>query len=223
LQKAEALRKQGHRDEALELYQFAAELYAELDDPEAEQGATLARLAIDRLQRLPELEAILSGAQMPETAEDWTAAIDHGYETRRFADVVALTERTLEEAPQLVRNDPPEHSGTYNSACAAALLAADEEVSEEGGGAKDVEAREQERARLRELARAWLLRAVEEWKAALQEGGDRVERVRTSLQWSLEDPDFEGLRDKGIEALPAGEREAWREVWVGVEAAAEPG
>jgi serine/threonine-protein kinase len=109
--------------------------------------------------------------------------------------------------------DDMERGHRYNAACAAALAGC--------GQGKDADSlNEQERARLRQQAVAWLRADLAYWskQAASAEPAGRAPLQQTLEHWQ-QDADLAGLRDPdAVAKLPAGEREACRQLWADVAA-----
>jgi hypothetical protein len=70
---------------------------------------------------------------------------------------------------------------------------------------------------LREKARDWLAREAKRCIAQLDEGGSDASPGRELLQHMQDDPDLASVRGEEIDALPEGERAAWRELWKRIE------
>jgi hypothetical protein len=167
-----------------------------------ESRGRLAQAEQQIAQRAP-LGDVLEGRRA-ESSEEWNAAVQYGYEQKRYRDVVALTEDTLRDAPELVGD----LWGLYNTACCAALLAA----------SVDASVTADERVRARGFALDWLSRDLERWMARVGKGG--ADAVRDEFARALADPDFVSLRGGAIDELPEAERAAWRELWKRIEAGA---
>jgi serine/threonine-protein kinase len=101
----------------------------------------------------------------------------------------------------------------YNAACAAALGGS-------GFGKDDPPPDAAARAKLRQQALVWLradLAACTEHLAGKDAQAPAL--VRQRLRHWQEDPDLRGVRgDKALTELPAGERQAWAELWADVAA-----
>jgi tetratricopeptide (TPR) repeat protein len=201
-----ALVRSGELEEALDAYREAEALFALDSSAFGRQWHEAAGRSADelelRIERVPELDEVLAGRRAA-SSEEWNLAVQHGYDRRRHADVVALTERTLQDAPELI----DDVLGLYNSACSAALLDARSAASVDDA----------ERARARGLARAWLGREVERWVAVRDRAGSDAAAALGSLEHALEDPDFATVRGAALEGLPASEQAAWRELWERIE------
>jgi hypothetical protein len=93
----------------------------------------------------------------------------------------------------------------YDAACCAVLQAADPgEVPSED-----------ERAHLRTLARSWLGDSLEVGETGHPDGWKPL------AENALEDPDFATVRGAALDGLPEQEREAWSQLWQGLEEALE--
>jgi superkiller protein 3 len=203
-----SLKGQGKLGEALDSYRRAFEISSPKKDAFSIEQAAQAQRQIEllsgQLERSTALLQVLARERAPASAGEFTAAARLGYDQQRFQDVVAMTESALAKTPELEGGD----WGAYNPACAAALLAA--------GAEPDLPARE--RARLRHLARTWLLREVTNWRALL-DGADAsaAAEARKRLAHARQDADFASLRGPSIDSLPETEHEPWREVWTVIE------
>jgi tetratricopeptide (TPR) repeat protein len=196
--------KRGDRAAALQSYEVAHEIFSAQDTPFARQWvATLSR----QIAKMRPIEDLLQGHRLAATSTEWAAAVDAGYEQRRFQEVVALTEAMLEDAPEL-RDE--ESWYVYNSACVAALLAADPDLPLDAAA----------RARARELALTWLTLEFGNWRRWIADSGSRIEEAHDRLRHSLDDGDFASVRGDALDALPEEERRAWQELWSAVERAA---
>ncbi len=194
-------------DGALAAFERAAELFAQQDGAFARQWESYSREQAQSLRHIPALEEVLAGRRPAVSSEEWADAILVGYRQGRYAEAVALTEHTLQGLL-----DPSDGAWrTYNSACAAALLAADTAA----------ELSTAERARLRGLARAWLAREIERLKASIPGGGGPAAEARRWLEHALQDPDFASVRGDALADLPEPEQAAWQELWASIARALE--
>jgi hypothetical protein len=194
-------------DGAVAAFERAAELFAQQDGAFARQWESFSREKAQSLRRLPAaLEEVLAGRRPAESSEEWADAVRVGCRQGRYAEVVALTENTLQGSLEAL-----DDAWTYSSACAAALLAAD--------AATELSAAE--RARIRGLAHAWLAREVERWRAWIDAGGERVLEGYFRLKHALQDPNFARLRGDALADLPEPERAAWQELWASIAQALE--
>ena len=205
-----ALTNRDRLDEAIASYRRATEIWSPQRDAFSVEWDATARQEIEKLSEdldlQPALLQMLGRQRTPASADEFDKAVRLGCNRRLFGEVVALTEATLADSPELVDDD----WGAYGSACAASLLAS--------GTEPDLPAAE--RARMRGLARTWLLRQVEIWRGQLVDGDSAVAAdARRKLAWALEDPDFASLRGAGLDALPEAERRPWREAWSAIEGA----
>jgi eukaryotic-like serine/threonine-protein kinase len=99
----------------------------------------------------------------------------------------------------------------YNAACAAALAG--------GGQGTDADKlKEQERARLRKQAVAWLRADLDYWsKQAESTNATARSAAQQALQHWQSDADLAGIRDRdAVAKLPADERETCRQLWADV-------
>ncbi len=203
-----ALRVQGELDEAIAGYRTALRIWAARKDAFSVEWSARAQEQIDLLSdqsdQRPAVLQVLRRERAPASSDEFAAAATLGYQQQRFQDVVAMTEATLAKAPELVGGD----WGAYNPACAAALLASGKEPA----------LATEERARLRGLARTWLLREVANWRAQLGSAdAAAAAAARQKLAHALEDTDFASVRGASIDSLPEAERQPWRKVWSAIE------
>lgn len=204
---ADALRQNGELEQALVEARAGEQLLSANSD---QVGRTTARDAHQRVADLEKevgqigaLDEVLAGQRAAASSEEWIAAINRGYLRKRHREVVNLTETTLLDEPELIDDD----GGTYICSCSAALLAA--------SPAPDVS--EDERARLRGLAREWLEVLVDRWTAQIGGGSTDSAAARGGLTDALSDTDFTSVRGAAIETLPENERAAWRALWKRIE------
>jgi hypothetical protein len=106
----------------------------------------------------------------------------------------------------------PRSGRRYNAACAAALAAA-------GRGEDAVKLADDERARLRQQALAWLRADLAAFDKTAGEGTPQTRRlIAQALQHWQQVPDLASLRDKAaLEKLPAAERDPWQRLWADVD------
>jgi superkiller protein 3 len=201
-------RTQGKIDQALSSFAAARELFSSQDSDFARLWMVRLDEVIVSLRVRAGAPQVLARERRAASSEEWAAAIAAGLEQGRLAEVVALTEETLRNSPELIDDAG---WGTYNSACAAARLARDPQA----------ELAADESSRIRELARAWLTREVTTWAGWIGGEASRAAEGVIRLQNALQDPDFAGLRDVAIDELPEEERAAWRELWSTIERALE--
>ena len=203
----DALHKRGDLVSAVAHYESAERIFATQNTAFARQWGANARMKIGTVRgQMLRLDDVLGGRSAARSSDEWHALVQIGYQQKRFREVVALTENTLRDAPELIGNTA---EGTYDSACSAALLATDDTT---GLGAD-------ERARIRGLAREWLTVAGERWIGEVLQDDRRATEARGWLQHALQDRDFEGLRGAPLEALPEAEQLAWRALWSNIERA----
>jgi tetratricopeptide (TPR) repeat protein len=164
-----------------------------------------ALLALDK-----RLDAVRQGAAEPRDAAErlalgWLAQQPY---KRHYAAAARHYATAFAAQPGLAEDLGSGHR--YNATCAAAMAAA--------GQDKDAtKPDEQERARLRGQALAWL-KADLAARAKLANGTpEQRTRLRNHLAHSLVDADLTSVRDKAaLEKLPAAERDAWRKLWADV-------
>jgi len=98
-----------------------------------------------------------------------------------------------------------------NAACCAALAGC-------GRGSDAAQLDDRERTRLRGQALEWLNADLADFGRLLQTGPAHVRsRVHERLRHWQQDPDFDGVRDDALAALPEAERQAWQRFWGDVE------
>jgi serine/threonine-protein kinase len=169
------------------------------------------------VQRIVEqCEALLAvEARLPAILQGKDRAANAA-ETVQFADVCRIKKKpvvavrfyaeALAAAPALFED--PRTARRYLAARAAALAGCG--AGEEGG-----ELSEDERARWRKEARAWLRADLAAWNRMIERDPGTIRPLlqRTLPQWQA-DPDLAGLRDPGeLDRLSASEREECRAVW----------
>jgi serine/threonine-protein kinase len=164
-------------------------------------------------ERLVELEAllpcVLGGAAKVRPAERVELARmcvlkkQHALAARLYGEAFAASPNLAES-----RKGAPNR---FRAAVAAARAAAGQ-----GDGAGLAE---QERARLRGQALAWLRADVRAWQAETARGGATAEEARVGLERLRMAGDLARLREPArLEALPEVERAAWLALWADVEA-----
>jgi eukaryotic-like serine/threonine-protein kinase len=153
----------------------------------------------------PSLPAFLAGTYQPadqcERLAFVGAAESNGLthaSARLYADSFA-TEPSL-------ANDP-ERGRRYRAACMAASAGC-------GRGKDASNLNDEERARLRDQARQWLLAEVAAWGKKIDSDPAAKESAENALKRWLNDPDLAGLREPDLlEKLPVAESRACREMW----------
>jgi serine/threonine-protein kinase len=167
------------------------------------------------------LETVLGGEAGPADDAERLALAQMCYDTRRYAAAARLWAEALAADPKLADDRRAQHR--YNAACAAALGAA-------GQGRDEPWPDESSRARLRAQALGWLRAELAIWSKLSATAGKpnalgrllgAVDRdtIRATLKHWRVDPDLAGVRDAlALVKLPAAERDAWRALWVDVDA-----
>ena len=240
-----AYSKQGKLPEAIEAYQKAIACESTLHNSYIGLGKALLRVgrfaeAADAHQKCLDLlpkdtpSGVLKGVKVElDQCQRWLALekrlprFQAGAETatpydvsrmarmcqeykKRYVTAVQLYRQAFQADPALVlRRDLPRR---YNAACAAALAAA-------GQGDDAAKLSDEEKARLRDQAHAWL-RAELDDEASRQKAGDGRAVLNTDerLAHWRKDPDLATIRDaKPLAALPEPEQAEWRKFWADVE------
>jgi tetratricopeptide (TPR) repeat protein len=166
-----------------------------------------AELLLDLERRLP---AVLRGEARPRDGREMLLFADVCVKKRLYATAVRLFAEGLAADPK--QADDPQSGQRYNAACAAALAGC-------GKGEDATRLGEEERARLRRQALAWL-QADRAALAGLAEAGRKQRSVLSqSMRHWQRDPDLAGVRgEQAVNLLPGAERPGWRELWEQVEA-----
>ena len=141
------------------------------------------------------LEDVVKGAAAPGNEGERLEYALILYGKQRFLEAARFFEKALASDASLANDLDRSHR--YNAACTAVLAAA--------SGAPD--------------AAAWRGRALQ-WLRADLAARLAAGKVDKLADWK-EDADFKSVRDE-VAALPAGEREAWKKLWVDVEKAIPP-
>jgi serine/threonine protein kinase len=170
---------------------------------------------VQECRRLVELdgrvEAVLRGEEQPADAVERNEFAQVCFDKHLYAASARLRAEAFRADPALA--DDPEGGSRYAAACAAALVAA-------GRGADAGRLGGEERARWREQALDWLRADLAANARLLKGRNPEIGRlVGDRLRHWQGDPDLVGLRDPvAVAELPAGEREACRELWAEVRA-----
>jgi tetratricopeptide (TPR) repeat protein len=141
------------------------------------------------------IDDVVKGAATPANERERLEFALILYRKKRFLEAARFFEKALANDASLA--DDLERSNRYNAACTAVLAAAN--------GAPD--------------AVAWRGRALK-WLRVDLAARLAAGKVDKLPDWK-EDPDFKSVREEDA-ALPAGEREAWKKLWVDVEKAIPP-
>jgi tetratricopeptide (TPR) repeat protein len=211
---AAALRDQGRFREALASLRQGHELGSRRPGWPADRSAALIRQVRRLLELDGDLPAFLAGQRAPSGPGEqlelaWLcrhpAKRLYAASARFFADAFAA---------QAGWPDDLRAGHRYHAACSAALAGC-------GRGDDRPGPDDEERARLRRQALAWLRADLAAWAALAQKGRPqpRQEVKRVLTRWR-QDPALGGLRDKGVLVKrPEAERQACRELWAEVDAA----
>jgi serine/threonine-protein kinase len=200
-----ALLTQGRYREARDINRRCLDLLRP-DDP---RRAHVAR-QLQRCERLLALEgrlpAVLRGQDQPADAAERLAFAALCTTKKQYADAARLYGDAFAATPPLADDLKAAHR--YNAACVATLAGC-------GRGADAAQLNAAERARWRQLARAWLQADLAAWAKKLTSGAaaDRALVQKTLMHWRT-DPDLAGLRDPDeLAKLPNKEREACGRLW----------
>jgi eukaryotic-like serine/threonine-protein kinase len=157
------------------------------------------------------LNAVLEGKAKPANDGERLALAlfcQHPFRRLYIASTRLFTEAFANDARLA---DDMSRQDRYNAACAAALAGC--------GQGKDADKLDdQERARLRAQAVAWLRADLGFWTkhAESKNPADRI-KAREVLQHWQSDADLAGIRERDdVAKLPADEREACRQLWADV-------
>jgi len=161
-------------------------------------AATRVRLAL--LKRLP---AVLRGEDRPADNAERMACVQLCTDLGRLAAAADLYAGALEAEPTLADDRTARHRES------AARLA----VKASTGPTRDSPPLDDAaRAQLRRQALGWMRAELDTWSALLA-----PEAAQSVARWKTE-PDLAGVRDPAaLDALPADERNAWRDFWTAVD------
>ncbi|MHC4393916.1 MAG: tetratricopeptide repeat protein, partial [Planctomycetota bacterium] len=188
-------------------YERAARIFGEQQTSFAKTWGERAEKSAKELQdSLKVAKDSLTGAREVGNRMEFRAAVSWGVAQGRHAEVVRLTEQVLLENQDWLTD---EEWGAYDPSRSAALLAAREGLADE------------ERARLRELARTWLTREVTRWQKWLDAESGQAAEARARFAVCAKEPALAGLRDEGLDALSEDEQTAWKSLWARVRATAK--
>jgi serine/threonine-protein kinase len=149
--------------------------------------------------RLPD---VLAGKEKPA---DYLPFLEVCFLKKQYAAAARLAALAFAPNPKLAEDVRASHR--YNAACAAALAGC-------GQGADAAPLGAEERARLREQARAWLEADLDAWAGKLEGSEADHGLVLKRLTHWRSDPDLAGVREPAaLEKLPAAERKAWLALW----------
>ena len=177
-------------------------------DP-SKQWVDECRVLIAMDARLP---AILQGKDQPKDVGERLTLADLCYKKGLQATSVRFREEAFAEQPALLDDLA---KGQRNDAAYVASLAGS------GSGKDDPAPDEEARAKFRDKALGWLKADLAAWGKVLDGGDDPAKKslVAKKLAHWKGDSDLAGVRDAaGLAKLPEGEREAFRALWVEVEA-----
>jgi len=212
---AQVLRNQGRLEEALAEYERCHELGSRMPDWKHD-SATWVRETREKVAAAARLEPKLLGW----VAGDYAPADDaerlelayHAQNKGRYHAATRLFTAALAADPSLAEKVGA--NVRYNAACVAVLSAA-------GQGEDAAELGEDERARLREQALAWL-RADLDLAARVLAAGDSTNWGRWFCSYSPTNVDLESVRaPAALTRLPAGERAGFRLLWADMAALAK--
>jgi serine/threonine protein kinase/Flp pilus assembly protein TadD len=155
------------------------------------------------------LPALLKGDQQPKDAAERLALAQFCQQPKQlFAAAARWYGEAFAREPQWANDLNAQHR--YNAACAAALAGC-------GRGEDAAKLGDQERARLRGQALAWLRADLsllaKRVAGRLPEG--RAAAQKALRHW-LEDTDFAAVRGAALAKLPETEQQAWRQLWADV-------
>jgi Flp pilus assembly protein TadD len=172
---------------------------------------------LERLVALDDaLPAFLTNKRKPSGAsEQLDLALLCGNPGKRlYAASARFYEAAFVARPALADDVPARHR--YQAACSAALAGC-------GRGEDAAKLADEERARLRKQALAWLRADLAAWTKHVEMGNPaaRAAALRMLTLWS-ENASLAGIRDvDGVKQLPEDEQGAWRQLWAAVAALRE--
>jgi serine/threonine protein kinase/tetratricopeptide (TPR) repeat protein len=163
-----------------------------------------------KAERLADLDArlpdLLKGQERPKDAAECLVLAELCWQHKGlFAAAARWYGEAFAAEPKLA--DDPHTLRRYNAACTAIKAAC--------GEGKDAAAfDDQERARLRRQALAWLQADLAGWCRLLEENPDQARAgVQGAMQWRQQDTDLAGVRSAALAKLPEGERQPWQQLW----------
>jgi tetratricopeptide (TPR) repeat protein len=180
------------------------------DDPQR----PLAQAQLQQHEQLlalePRLPAILTGEDKPANVVEACQFAEICRIKQKYAAAARLYSDALKAAPALFED--PRTGHRYNAACAAALTGCGDDTNGE-------KLSEDDRARWRQQARAWLRADLAAWNRKIEGNrGDRHAQVQKTLTLWQADPDLAGLRDPlALFKFPQSEREECRALWQAVD------
>ncbi|MDB5348533.1 MAG: tetratricopeptide repeat protein [Schlesneria sp.] len=160
---------------------------------------------------IPDLSDFLAGTYQPQDNDERMALLGVCQFTNRLHAAARLYADSFAAAPQIAAHVGPLHR--YGAARAAAQIG-----TEYCGTGSDLSG--EERMRWRKQAYDWLKLELEGWSTILKSDiAANHGIVWTSLTFWVADPALVGLREpKGLDLLPAEEREHWLSLWKEVDA-----
>jgi tetratricopeptide (TPR) repeat protein len=202
------LGEKGDFDEAILSLQRALELLPPRDPLHRRTEKSISRC--ERLRGLvSRLPGVLNGEVQVNAAERVEIALVCQCKQRRAASVRLYAEAFAQQ-PTLAADLAA--GNRYYAACAAALAGVGQ-----GDDASNLD--DKERARLRNQALEWLRADLTAWEKRRQDDPKARSDIQTKLQAWQDDGDLAGVRKAdALARLPEAEREAWRKLWIDVEA-----
>jgi tetratricopeptide (TPR) repeat protein len=176
------------------------------------EAETMAESALAKAKRLP---ALLKGEDKPADNPERLAFAQIAFDQKQFAAAVRLWAEALARDPK--RGDDRQAQHRYNAARAAALAAA-------GLGRDEPPPDDAANVKLRGQALAWLKAELTAWRTLYDSGRpqERPTILQTLSHWQ-KDTDLAGIREpSALAKLPAGERNAFTQLWAEVAALMVP-
>jgi tetratricopeptide (TPR) repeat protein len=200
----DALKKRGDFAQALTALKRGHELGSQRPDRRS-PSLQWVRQCEQLLALEARLPAVLRGQDKPANAAEQLSFAELCGIKNRYADAARFYADAFTAQPKLADDLPASHR--YNAACYAARAGT-------GQGRDAGKVDDKERARLRQLALAWLRADLAAWRRAT----DRALIQRTLKHWQ-QDADLPSVRDKdALAKLPAAEQQAWQKLWAEVDA-----
>jgi serine/threonine-protein kinase len=204
---AMALYQKGQKDEARKFLAAAVLSYEWSAEKATTREAWIAHVLRREAEALilPDLRAFLQGKHRPKDNDERLALLGVCQFQDRRAATAGLYAAAFAADQNLAEDLRAAHR--YRAARAAAVAGC--------GSADGAGLGEEERARWRKQALAWLRLDLAAWAKRLQADrpADRAEMHKALASWR-EESDLAGLREAdALEKLPPAEREQWRALW----------
>lgn len=175
------------------------------------EAAAACRKIVESDPKLVRLDAKLAQVQAGSAQPaDAAERLELARLCARYKMLTAAAARFFEQA---FAGQPALQQHRYEAACAAALAGC-------GRGNDAADLRDEERARLRRQALAWLRAGLQAEGQQLDKDPDQARpRLAQTMRHWQRDPDFAGVRGpEALARLPATERQEWQSLWEDVAA-----